>query len=427
MTEPLTLKEIFGEPSYRFITEPNQDTTKDTTMCSLLDDIKKVGSGSYGDVYLTTNKIAIKNFKNKRSEFEDFADIDIGSRIRHPNITRIYTVITDNVCDVRKNYVSTVMDYFPKTLESLIDDKVQFNYNNIQTQLLQGLEFLHRAKILHLDIKPENILYNPIEQRASIADFGLCSYSKEIRANHIGTMSYMNPYSLKNKLFNEESDVWSMGITLASLKLKQHIGDIIYESVKKSKSRPEDEDYVYRKSSLAAAKEILPLLPVMFKYMIGDKILPVAELMRRYGIKKLDGTVIVEPADDIPEDMVPDALKCFSLAKKINDLEFRYSVLHLAYVSIARDISVSPEDRFYFCRYIIDKTISAEETQIPGNKNYIPFRNLLIAKTNGCLKTYNPFDYATSRAESYIFQKYFEDPKNYFYNLSRLTYRLPPK
>lgn len=91
----------------------------------------------------------------------------------------------------------------------------------LMTQVLSGLEKIHRVGILHRDIKPENLLLTE-SYEIKIADFGIaCLPSEEVpleEANRgIGTFDYLAPESLEEGISNEATDVYSCAVTLYQL------------------------------------------------------------------------------------------------------------------------------------------------------------------------------------------------------------------
>ena len=84
-------------------------------------------------------------------------------------------------------------------------------------QLVLGLEYLHRANLVHRDMKPDNVL---IDHRytARIGDFGLTTkleHSKASLRSFTGTLAYLSPERASNQQHAFPADIWSLGMTLA--------------------------------------------------------------------------------------------------------------------------------------------------------------------------------------------------------------------
>ncbi|XP_069838652.1 striated muscle preferentially expressed protein kinase isoform X2 [Dendropsophus ebraccatus] len=86
---------------------------------------------------------------------------------------------------------------------------------NYLLQILQGLEYLHEQKILHLDIKPENIMVSYMNT-VKIIDFGSAQTFSPLvlRAlgKRVGTLEYMSPEMLKGDPVGPAADVWGLGV-----------------------------------------------------------------------------------------------------------------------------------------------------------------------------------------------------------------------
>ena len=204
----------------------------------------KIGSGAFGDVYLSTNKLdnkkyAIKHIKKSRlnemkiSQTLIEKEIQIQLSLNHPNIVRLYSYHEDN-----KNYY-LILEYvnggtlFNKIkLQRNFDEKTAFNYF---IQITNAINFLHEYNYVHRDIKPENILIQinneetnnnnninninsvtGINETCKLCDFGWCRNleENETRETFCGTYEYMAPEIVREEKYNKEIDVWALGVLL---------------------------------------------------------------------------------------------------------------------------------------------------------------------------------------------------------------------
>eukprot|EP00808_Paulinella_micropora_P026784 g6797.t1 len=91
---------------------------------------------------------------------------------------------------------------------------------HITQQVLRGLRYLHkRRRVIHRDIKPSNILLNR-QGTVQIADFGVSGeigerQSEKCKMTFAGTVTYMSPERIQGKSHSFDSDIWSLGLTLA--------------------------------------------------------------------------------------------------------------------------------------------------------------------------------------------------------------------
>jgi serine/threonine protein kinase len=88
-------------------------------------------------------------------------------------------------------------------------------------QICRGLSFIHERGWVHRDIKPSNILmYGQNDQLpvAMISDFGLATRLTDAGvAGAAGTPGYIAPEIVRNEIYNEKVDIWSLGVTVFEL------------------------------------------------------------------------------------------------------------------------------------------------------------------------------------------------------------------
>lgn len=200
-------------------TKPSFETTLDFyRIVSLL------GEGSYGKVYkgfsvLCEKPVAIKCFnKETLSDLESnervFQEIEIMSSLNQDGIIQFYELFED------ANHYFVVMEFAEKgDLLSHLKENKRFKEDEFLPffrQILRSLSHMHRKKILHRDIKLDNILVNA-KDRTKICDFGISTIVKhdEVLFEHIGTPAYLAPEIVIGDGYQGfQADVWSLGVTV---------------------------------------------------------------------------------------------------------------------------------------------------------------------------------------------------------------------
>ena len=187
-----------------------------------------IGDGSFSKVYLFQNKISKIKYAIKKMNISSFLkktnnkdliinEINIQSKINHPNIIRLYNYFEDK----NNKNIFLVLEYASqKTLFDYI--RYKKGLNEIEAfyyfiQAVNAIYFLHKNKIIHRDIKPENLLINN-NNILKLCDFGWSVYlNNNKRVTFCGTVEYMAPEIVKKKEYDFSIDVWSLGVLLYEL------------------------------------------------------------------------------------------------------------------------------------------------------------------------------------------------------------------
>ncbi|XP_061081584.1 striated muscle preferentially expressed protein kinase-like isoform X2 [Conger conger] len=120
-------------------------------------------------------------------------------------VTPRYLVLISECC-TGKELLYSLIDRFRYSEDDVVSYLVQ---------ILQGLDYLHNRRILHLDIKPENIIVTPMNS-VKIIDFGSAQNFNPLFLKHyshrMGTLEYMSPEMLKGDVVGPPADMWSIGV-----------------------------------------------------------------------------------------------------------------------------------------------------------------------------------------------------------------------
>ena len=141
-----------------------------------------IGSGGYGDVYQGAwlgTKVAVKRFGKRyltRKAVKDFIkEIEVLNQLRHPNIVLYMGVSIDpnNFYYMVTEYVSrgSLFELLHQKKIILDDDRII----KVAKQVAMALHYLHKKKILHCDLKSQNILLHE-DWLVKLCDFGLARY-----------------------------------------------------------------------------------------------------------------------------------------------------------------------------------------------------------------------------------------------------------
>ena len=183
---------------------------------------KVIGTGAYGKVFLAINKNDKKYYAIKHMIKKDlykalktlkgiYTEIDIQSRINHPNIIRLlYVKERSESFDLVMEYAKYGNLYTYIKRHSYLSEEKSFKFF---IQVVNAIYFLHKNDLIHRDIKPENILL--FEDCVKLCDFGWCTrLDGGNRGTFCGTAEYMSPEMVNKEEYSKDIDIWSLGILL---------------------------------------------------------------------------------------------------------------------------------------------------------------------------------------------------------------------
>jgi len=228
----LTPAAVFALAAEAFVNE--EDNLIGTTVAGKYQIRNCLGSGAQAKVYLADHIALDTPFALKRPNAEYRSDpkfrrtfLEEARRavtLKHQNVARVHDVI-----DVGDD-MFVVMEYVEgETLRSLINKRRSlgspggpFTFNEflpIATQCLAALAAAHEKRIVHLDVKPENIMLTPAKQ-VKICDFGVARRLASENSTDTttstwtfaGTPAYMAPEVILSYQFDERADLFAIGI-----------------------------------------------------------------------------------------------------------------------------------------------------------------------------------------------------------------------
>eukprot|EP01091_Cochliopodium_minus_P002603 TRINITY_DN1244_c0_g1_i6.p1 TRINITY_DN1244_c0_g1~~TRINITY_DN1244_c0_g1_i6.p1 ORF type:complete len:1372 (-),score=429.64 TRINITY_DN1244_c0_g1_i6:94-4209(-) len=190
--------------------------------------LEKIGEGASGVIFIcyekdkeTSNKLALKKMLPDKENTPELieSEIKIMKSFKHANIVRFVNSFQIDLCYyVCMEYIdggclTEILDEFG----SIAMDESQIAY--VCREICKALNYVHKLKRIHRDIKSENILVT-MSGNVKLADFGYTAQltaSRTKRNTTIGTPYWMSPELIKGQDYDYKVDIWSLGIVVVEM------------------------------------------------------------------------------------------------------------------------------------------------------------------------------------------------------------------
>ncbi len=197
----------------------------------------KLGSGGMSTVYLALDQVldrpvAVKllhrEISDQADQLERFRrEARAAARLSHPNLVSVI----DAGEDEGRPYI--VFEYIEgRTLKRRIQDEGGLPIDEAVAYAIEigrGLTAAHARKLVHRDVKPQNVLIDP-DGRAKVTDFGIArsleSEGLTATGRVLGTTDYVSPEQAMGENVDERSDVYSLGVVLYEML----VGDVPFRA-----------------------------------------------------------------------------------------------------------------------------------------------------------------------------------------------------
>lgn len=185
--------------------------------------IKRIGAGGMADVYMAKDErlgrfVAIKVLKEEFSSDESFLrkfdkEAQAVAGLIHPNIINVFDVGVEGeihyiVMELGDGI--TLKEYIQNKKRLSAEETVSFS-----VQIAEAIGCAHDHKIIHRDIKPQNILVSS-HGTIKVTDFGIAkaANSNTMTATAIGSVHYLSPEQARGGFSDSRSDIYALGITM---------------------------------------------------------------------------------------------------------------------------------------------------------------------------------------------------------------------
>ena len=235
---------------------------------------RRIGGGGMASVWLATDgqlgrAVAVKVLSDTLADDPGYRarfrrEAKVAAQVSHASLVRIF----DTAAQDGRPYL--VMEYVPgPTLAARIAAGERVDANRLADELLGALAHIHRAGIVHRDVKPANVLFDP-GGRTKLTDFGIAQPEDATQITQtgevIGTLRYMAPEVVAGEPATPRSDLYAAGVVLA-----EAAGEEATPQLRRLSDSLRATDPAERPPSAEAARAGLDAAPTAPTVPVGDR------------------------------------------------------------------------------------------------------------------------------------------------------------
>ena len=186
----------------------------------------RLGAGGMSTVFraqdtVLERAVAVKLLAEHLAQDDDFVarfrrEALAAARLQHPNIVQVFDSGQDQ--ESGRHYI--VMEYVDgPSCADLLRQHRMFDTDDtlrIIRDACQGLDYAHRAGVIHRDVKPGNLLVSNETGTTKLADFGIAKAAEQTRITQVGavlgTAAYLSPEQATGEEAGPASDIYSLGV-----------------------------------------------------------------------------------------------------------------------------------------------------------------------------------------------------------------------
>ena len=186
----------------------------------------RLGAGGMSTVFMAKDTVlerpvAVKLLAEHLADDEDFVyrfrrEALSAARLQHPNIVQVFDSGQDPASE--RHYI--VMEYVDgPSAADMLRERKQLDIDEtikLVRDACHGLDYAHRAGVVHRDVKPGNLLFAREMGATKLADFGIAKAAEQTRITQVGsvlgTAAYLSPEQARGEEAGPASDIYSLGV-----------------------------------------------------------------------------------------------------------------------------------------------------------------------------------------------------------------------